>query len=427
MNLSRLASFIWRGSFLFSNILMSFILMRFLSESVVSIWFMLVTVQAVAFILISSTSPNIARQYSFCLSKKKKLCELNYAVKKIHMQILFLSSMVSSVLFIMYIYPYMVRIDESSTLNILAVLSFLFAILLEVYYSYQESLLNGTGNHLVVSKYQALSRYIAIFLFLSIVIATDINSKSLLIIFVFCFFVGVVTKRYFLQKECNKILMENSSDHFSGIYKVDLKRLYRLFLKSVIAVIGSVLITRSGMFILPYYSEPEVVSSYGFSYQLFEIIFNLAFYITTMLMPQWIDKFSNNKFNELWLLFIKPLVVIVISLVSLYLSIVYFSEPMFELMQLNVKLLDLNLLLVLCIVFVFQYVHSYCGLFLTIKDDIPYAWSSFIVGLIVLFYSLFLVRLHGAAGAVFAILVIQLAYNNWKWPYEVYLFFRKKV
>jgi O-antigen/teichoic acid export membrane protein len=81
-------------------------------------------------------------------------------------------------------------------------------------------------------------------------------------------------------------------------------------------------------------------------------------------------------------------------------------------------LLPLPLLLALGAVFLLELNHSIAGAYLTTVNEVPFVSAALWSGLAVLVASLALVGPFGAAGLVAAQGVVQLAYNNWKWPRE---------
>ena len=144
-----------------------------------------------------------------------------------------------------------------------------------------------------------------------------------------------------------------------------------------------------------------------------------------MLMPKWIELRTKSNSKELTLAFLNPLSGLVFVILIAFCFIYYFGAHLISYFNFNVALLDGNYLFLLMFVFLLQFIHSYCGFFLTINNDIPYAYSSVVVGILIFFVSWWSISLFGSLGGILSLLIIQLIYNNWKWPLEVVKFFRR--
>src|SRR5690606_2701052 len=82
-------------------------------------------------------------------------------------------------------------------------------------------------------------------------------------------------------------------------YKETFKIIIKLSFLSLISSVGGSFIVRGGMFILPHYVSLEDVGSYGITYQLFDIGFNLLFTAAIIKTPQWIHLFKAGALSSL--------------------------------------------------------------------------------------------------------------------------------
>ncbi|EEV9199729.1 hypothetical protein BWZ64_004899, partial [Escherichia coli] len=100
-----------------------------------------------------------------------------------------------------------------------------------------------------------------------------------------------------------------------------------------------------------------------------------------------------------------------------------YGGQILSLFGLHATLLTTNLCLLLTLIFILQLNHSISGQLLTIQNKIPYAYASLYTGIGVVLLSMIFIPITGFKGALVAIFISQLAYNNWKWPLEA----RKKI
>jgi hypothetical protein len=62
--------------------------------------------------------------------------------------------------------------------------------------------------------------------------------------------------------------------------------------------------------------------------------------------------------------------------------------------------------------------HSIAASYLTTLNKVPFVGAAIVSGVGVALLTLLLIKPFGIAGMVVAQGVVQLAYNNWKWPLE---------
>ena len=74
------------------------------------------------------------------------------------------------------------------------------------------------------------------------------------------------------------------------------------------------------------------------------------------------------------------------------------------------------LLLALGLVYAAELNHSLAGAYLTTTNVVPFTRASVVSGVCVLLFGLVLAPAWGAAGLIAAQGLVQLAYNNWRWP-----------
>ncbi|MEQ5161777.1 hypothetical protein ABN196_14075 [Proteus terrae] len=384
-------------------------------------------IQAFILILNNSLTPNITRQFSIGIAKSNIdtiiYCSL---IKKIYIWVVIFILLLSIAILLFYLEPTLNIISKKTIL--LAWLFLTASVLFEVYYSLYECALNGSGLFKDTNKINLISRILLILLTLILVIKnqkTDIN----LTIFCFFYFISNIYKRIKIKKLYSSVF-KFSKDYILikktiNNYHLNKKKLYHLVYLSLISSIGGIFITRSAIYILPYHSNLNDIASYGLTYQLFEMGFSVIFILTSMLTPTFINLYYNN-FKEIKFLYVK---LKYFSLLFYFLGcifIIYAVPPLFQLLKINTSILNENQLWLLAIVFTLQLNHSISGHILTIENKIPFAYPSLVSGFLTLLLSLILIPIYNINGAIYALFISQLIFNNWFWPIKCYLFLRKK-
>jgi len=92
-----------------------------------------------------------------------------------------------------------------------------------------------------------------------------------------------------------------------------------------------------------------------------------------------------------------------------------------QLIKTNVKLLDINSLLLLAIILFLENNHSTFANIITLSNKVPFVSASIISGVMIIISSTLVLKFAnvGIIGLILSQGIIQLAYNNWYWPYYV--------
>lgn len=86
----------------------------------------------------------------------------------------------------------------------------------------------------------------------------------------------------------------------------------------------------------------------------------------------------------------------------------------------NFKLVSPELLIFMIAVYGLELIHSIAAIFITTANKVPFMYSTIITGISALALGGVLSKYMGLWGVVLGLGVSQLAYNNWKWPLEMY-------
>ena len=104
-------------------------------------------------------------------------------------------------------------------------------------------------------------------------------------------------------------------------------------------------------------------------------------------------------------------------------SVFYFVQSyIIEIFHAKVGFLDSNYLLLLAVVYFLELIHTISATILTTANKVPFVKPALLSGVMIVLVSYFLMKYtdYGVMGLILAQGIIQLLYNNWKWPLCVY-------
>ncbi len=207
------------------------------------------------------------------------------------------------------------------------------------------------------------------------------------------------------------------------LFKVLLPNAWRLGL----VVLGAFLINKATIFFAGIYFSAQLSASYIVTLQVLAVIMAVSNVYFQMHIPQ----LSSMQLESGVLkknLYYKLVLISLLIYVVFASSIVLFGNYFISFLNSEVKLLPAGLLILLLIFGLLELNHSLAATYITTLNEVPFLWASIlsglaIVGLVSLTYSylkvddiIWLILIQGA---------VQLAYNNWKWPYSVFKSFSR--
>lgn len=102
------------------------------------------------------------------------------------------------------------------------------------------------------------------------------------------------------------------------------------------------------------------------------------------------------------------------------LAVYFIANPVLELLHANTKLLEGGLMAFAVVIFFLQYNQISFSLYIGMGNRVPYMKGEFISGIASVIFSCLAVQYMslGVGGILLAQFIVQLCYNDWRWPYE---------
>ena len=181
--------------------------------------------------------------------------------------------------------------------------------------------------------------------------------------------------------------------------------------------LGAFLITRVNVIIVSSFFDLAQTAAYAVSLQLLLAVTSIGHLPTQVVLPQMVKLRVSRDLAGLRKLFLKRQAFLVLVLLAGMLLVAFAAQPLLSSIGSRVHLLPTPLLLLLGLVLMLEANHSNCGLVITTNNNVPFVAPALLSGLgVALLATLSAWAGYGIAGVVISQGIVQLAYNNWKWP-----------
>jgi hypothetical protein len=425
------------GSSLF---LLPFIL-KFLSLDDVGIWYVLSSVLGLTLLFDFGFSPTIIRNVTYIYSGIKELRKVGvedvsksskgvvdykllgafiHTTRRIYLLIGFLAFVLLSVVGSFYFYT----ILRASNLNYniyywITWLVFIISTISNLYFIYLNNLLIGRG--LVTKAQQAIVFGSLVYVILAL---CSVYSGFGLLGIVISNFIGTLVNRYiaffaFFDIETRRHIVDNpgSSKEHNDLFQI----VFYNARKMGVVTLGGFLINKAGFFLVTMFFSLSVVAKYGLTMQLISVVSSFAVIYFNTYLPlintDFISKNNNGVIRNIGVSLFIIVVIFSLALVVFY----FFGDMLLGLLGCKITLIDKNLIAVIILIGFLEVQHSVMATILTIENVVPFVYPALISGIVILGLSTILLY-HFEASLWFVIIpqaIVQLSYNNWKWPLAV--------
>lgn len=186
--------------------------------------------------------------------------------------------------------------------------------------------------------------------------------------------------------------------------------------------LGAYGIQQSGMFIIGLYLPLNEVASYGLMCQLFNIATGLALGVYTTLLPNFYKYRVEGDTYRLVSDFSFSSYLFLCFFVVCGVVIMLFGEPMLGLIKSSTSLPVILVMILYFIHLLLENFHSMCASMIVTSNEVPFVSAAIVSGVIIIICNVFTLQFTslGLLGVVLGQLVVQSAYNHWKWPLWIF-------
>ncbi|MBN6046141.1 hypothetical protein JYK13_19360 [Citrobacter sp. ku-bf4] len=186
--------------------------------------------------------------------------------------------------------------------------------------------------------------------------------------------------------------------------------------------LGSFLISRATILIAGASLPLAVAGEYTFSLQIFMALLAVGNVFVTVKVPELSRLVMVKETAKLRMLIIKIITVSLFLYMAGFVCFYFLQGFIIAIFGAKVGFLQNEYLILLAVVYLLELNHTICATILTTANKIPFVKPSLISGLLIVIFSMLVVKYSSLAilGLIGVQLIIQLFYNNWKWPVCVY-------
>jgi O-antigen/teichoic acid export membrane protein len=406
----------------------------YLDEVQIGFWYVFLAFSALSQLLEFGYQPTISRLISGVLSGAQKIEIEGWAPQRsdnINFQLLYdlvdatkkLYRLVAVLVFSVLTFggtAYLSTFSEFDGNVITAWLLLIISLTINFYYTYCSAILTGRGDTLDLFKITACSKLISTMVTL-ILLTFEFGLFSMSI----GLFINTIITRVWLYKKvhCPTWAVNEKLKQIQEVDEKLTKTLIFASWKLGLTGVGAFLIRQGNTFIAASFLSLEVAGSYGLTIQIIVLIRTLSSMVFGLNLPKMNSLQASSDVGELRSVFNVSLKIAIILYTVGCAFFITVGNLFIEIISSNTKLLSMNLLIFLCVIYLLEHIHSLCGTYLTTHNKVPFLWPSLISGVAVstLAFVLCAYLEFGVLGLLISQFIVQLIYNNWKWPYLTYL------
>jgi hypothetical protein len=406
------------------------------TEDQIFFWYVLMNMLAFSNLLDFGITPTFSRNISYSMGGATEILEENHEIfeekRSSNFQLISEIIEVSKIYFLYAgilfffviaapILGYSISINNFGQSNeyIVSWALFSLGIFINVYYRYYDSIIQGRNNF---DDFYFI-RVIQNVIFLSLTVFFLLFKVSLYALGL-AFIISIIFNRVLAYRFANKEkFIEKIASYKPSSNKATIfKKLWNNSWKLGIAAIGGFMIIRGSFFIAGAFLGPTTSSSYFLSIQVLSIIQAFSLVYVTVRLPYIsklnLNKNNNSKVNEV----IRDTFVISTTLFVVMSIAVMLIFPLFlDSIGSNISIIQSDYMMILVFVFLLETIHTNSAMILTTKNVVPFYKAAIFSGIAIITVGFFAVNyIHeDLLSLIMVQLIIQLAYNNWKWPLEV--------
>lgn len=412
-------------------ILLPFILHSMPSETV-AVWNIFQTIYALTMLLDFGFRPSFARNLSYIFSgvehfsingvEKPSGEKINYTLLKDTLQAMkIFYRWVSVVVFILlitigtwYFIQLMSKYSGDKDDAIIAWILLITINCYNVYTLYYDSLLTGKGYISQLQKITILGQ--AIYLFVAIIL---IISGMRLSAIVLSQALSVIVKRILAYKVFFNADMRKELENvqLSAPYTV-LRVITPNAVKVGLTSFGSFIVNRSSIFMGSIYLSLEVMAQYGVCLQILDIMSRCGTMMFVTYSPKIAQWRSQRNIKQIGRIYLYCIASLLFTYVIGSTMVLLFANPLLDMIHSNTHLLPLNLVTLMLVINLLEQNHGIAAGFIQADNRVPFFIPSLLSGLFTIsllgimlgIFNMDVVALILAPG------IVQLAYQNWKWP-----------
>ena len=409
------------------------LILKYFDTKTISIWFSFITIGSLIQLFEFGLLPTIIRHISF-LAAGSQISNRNQSIREvqsdnnkinIHDQISYIQTCKNLYGFLTLIIFVIITPLSILYLNIVygvdqnlifSITIFILSYVINIYFNWVSGIFAGFGQQEKNFEIIILQRVlIIIFTFLALSFKFGLLGVSI------AFMASSLISRFFHYNLC--------IDKFSELFKSTNKKAFNdkyLFIEIIktsfdlgIVQLATFLSQRMSILLLALYVDVESHSRYSLTITIIYTLFSFSSYYCNIQLPNLsFNNVSNFKKNKL--IVKKIFLYSNILLFGAFLIVILFGNYLISYLNQSLQLIDKHILMILCFIVFLELNHSISAMIITTLNKVPFRNASVISSIGIVLAQISVVEDYQILGLILSIGVINLIYNNWKWPYYCY-------
>ncbi len=422
-----------------SGVLLFPIILRMLSSELIGIWAIFITIGSLTNLLDFGFSPSFTRNVTYIISGVNRLIskgiDQSDKQEKINYELLSGTiramqwfyrrmSLFALILLLFAGTLFMQHILENkytgADSNSIYIAWFLFCMVnaYNVYTLYYDSLLMGCG-FVMKSKQLIIISQIVYLGLATVLIFSNFGLLSIVIAQAVSLLIRrILSYHFFYNNGLKKELASVSNTNYREV----IKAITPNSIKLGITGLGAFLVLQSSVLIGSAYLELSELASYGITIQIINVIASLSLVYFNSYIPTIAQLRVNEDLLAIRKIYWKSVLALLSTYVAGALVLIVAGQRLLDVLGSQTSMLSAGMILLIMIISLFEKNHAMAGSILLLKNEVPFFKAAIISGictvvLLFLFTGSFKMEIWGM---ILAPGIVQLVYQNWKWPLVLY-------
>lgn len=407
-------------------------LVRYLPTEDVGLWFVFITLSSLAQLLEFGFQPTVARNTAYvyagaqtlssvgaptAITQDKRLCiellaELISASRLIYRCVSILAAIALLVGGSAYIATLITPTQDRAQV-LLAWSLYASGNIANFYFSYANAILQGRGDVTLANKVVIASRASLLIIGIT-VLANGLGLIGLGGAMLASCIIGRIVAMWFLHKEASTVAALTLSTTVRGWIMAT--TLWHNASRLGLVQLSAFLIQRANILLASSFLGLATAASYGMTVTILMALSSVSMVILQVRLPHLVRAQAAKDQSALRDLYGEILVFSWATYLAGLVALVVTGNILLSSIAGKTALLPAPSLIFLGIILALELNHSIAATFLTTRNIIPFLWPSLLSGGAIFLLSISVVNTFQVWGLIAAQGLVQLAYNNWKWP-----------
>lgn len=413
------------------------VILHYLPPEDVGLWFVFITLSSLAQLLEMGFQPTLARNVAYVYAGAQSLNKVGLpdegqnnggeinrvlldalvsAARRVYKLVAIMAALTLFFGGGYYIYKILTP-SQDFTIYLLAWLAFSAGYVINFYYGYVNGLLQGRGDISQANKVVVISRCLLIILGAGALILgygmLGVGFASLM-----AAIVGRMASYHYFYEKYNLMVSESGESETLNSTKEIISVLWHNASRLGVVQVGAFLIQRANILIASSFLGLAAAASYSMTVTVLMTLSSVAMVICQIQIPYISALQAKGSQKNIVGVYGEILFVGCCAYLLGLFFLIGFGDVILELIGSKTKLLSHGLLFILGFVYLLEINHSIAATYLTTINRVPFVAAALLSGIGIQLVAISTVTSCGVLGLIMAQGVVQLLYNNWKWPLE---------